>query len=417
MANLSELAPVKLTSGTNLKTINGESLLGSGNITVSGGGGGTPTLAENSYTLTPAPFATITAASSGNFTQVFQHTDSSWGMFQVASYYNPPQIQFKYGQASVTPDLATYFPVGSVWQNAGGMAQVVSIYNPASGQTNRYVGFQAVNGDTNSLNGFLNQQYWPNNQSPPWTLTFVGTTITTDVALTNGVVYTLANGASAFTGNGGTSYTLPGNIANLVGAKVYKRDNPIFYGGANLYNNATNSLILPTNGDFSGRISAASLFLGTTGGTASERAFRQQVSDKRRYMRFALMGKSTQNSVVQLTTDGTGTPTETNLMKFSAPYEYSHCYLRGFAFSFDENNPSSNYDYAGEGWMFEGMFAHGGQYYALSTVTKTRTSNWGPATLALGSNSTYLAPSITFSTPAYNLITCFASVEMIVFEY
>lgn len=32
---------VKLVSGTNIKTINDESLLGSGNITVQGGGGGT----------------------------------------------------------------------------------------------------------------------------------------------------------------------------------------------------------------------------------------------------------------------------------------------------------------------------------------------------------------------------------------
>lgn len=50
----------KLVSGTNIKTINGESILGSGNITIEGGGSGgeqttlilTPTLDENAGTLT-----------------------------------------------------------------------------------------------------------------------------------------------------------------------------------------------------------------------------------------------------------------------------------------------------------------------------------------------------------------------------
>ncbi|RNL50764.1 hypothetical protein [Pedobacter jejuensis] len=32
-----------LSSGVNIKTINGESILGAGNITISGGGGGSPT--------------------------------------------------------------------------------------------------------------------------------------------------------------------------------------------------------------------------------------------------------------------------------------------------------------------------------------------------------------------------------------
>lgn len=421
MANLSQLAPVKLTSGTNLKTINGESLLGSGNIVVSGGGGGgTPALAETAYALTPEPFATVTAASAGNITQTFQHTDSSWGMLQVASYYNPPQVQFKYGQAGVTPDLATYFPVGSVWQNAGGMAQVVSVYNPASGQTNRYVAFQAVNGDTNSLNGFLDQQYWPNNQSPPWTLTFIGTTITTNVALTNGVVYTLANGASAFTGNGGTSYTLPGSVAN--GAKIYKRDNPIFDGGVDVYNNATNALILPANGEFSGSVRAAgNLIAGASGGADGEKSLRLQLSDKRRCVKVPLIGSSSNGSSVILTTDNSGAWSPTNGMPVSnTANTYAACYIQGFAFSYYAGQVYMSPYYAHEVWAFSGVWRHSSGSWQTATVTKTRQADnyQYAAVLELGSYN-YQSPVLLFTGPQgqnMNDLVCIADVNMICFE-
>ena len=58
----------KLVSGTNIKTVNGESILGSGNIAVSGGGGGTITgVSANGTSIATSGVANIPAASTSAY--------------------------------------------------------------------------------------------------------------------------------------------------------------------------------------------------------------------------------------------------------------------------------------------------------------------------------------------------------------
>lgn len=54
----------KLTSGTNIKTVNGQSLLGSGDIAISGGGGDVTAAGNNTFTGTNT-FAKETAFNDG----------------------------------------------------------------------------------------------------------------------------------------------------------------------------------------------------------------------------------------------------------------------------------------------------------------------------------------------------------------
>lgn len=64
-----------LVSGTNIKTVNNQSLLGSGNIAISGGGGGSDT----TYTLTKSG-STVTLTDSNGTTNDVHDSDSQYGI-------------------------------------------------------------------------------------------------------------------------------------------------------------------------------------------------------------------------------------------------------------------------------------------------------------------------------------------------
>jgi hypothetical protein len=74
-----------LVSGTNIKTINGSSVLGSGNITIAGGGAGTP--ANNNYTTgTPAITLTTTEQTVGTITITPTSTSSKIMVIATQEY-------------------------------------------------------------------------------------------------------------------------------------------------------------------------------------------------------------------------------------------------------------------------------------------------------------------------------------------
>jgi hypothetical protein len=87
---LKEIFQVKLVSGTNIKTINNNSLLGSGNITISGGGGGGDYLPLTGGTLTgDVNFAdcepTITSTASNGYYRVTREDTNTSAYFGIGS--------------------------------------------------------------------------------------------------------------------------------------------------------------------------------------------------------------------------------------------------------------------------------------------------------------------------------------------
>lgn len=131
----------KLVSGTNVKTINGESILGSGNITIQGGSGGDSAAypivnhgtGDTTFTLTPNTFHVWGEVSS---------LDLSFGAEQ-AGVANEYLFQFTSG-----PDGTTLALPGDIkWANdwrvdssytyqvsiLNGIASSIRVYNPLSG--------------------------------------------------------------------------------------------------------------------------------------------------------------------------------------------------------------------------------------------------------------------------------------------
>ena len=109
-SKLKDYFQVKLVSGTNIKTINNESLLGSGNIAISGGGGGdeyydfetsiTPSINAHGisgalYRVVPTDLSVITLQNALKISAYLQNTASS------SVYACPLIITYTYANTGV----------------------------------------------------------------------------------------------------------------------------------------------------------------------------------------------------------------------------------------------------------------------------------------------------------------------------